>query len=141
LRLARDKPKLRVSQSMSAVAASGRHGRQAALPGADQRRPSGPALAMKAAKEMTMAARAATRSGATRRPLKRRTIAVEQEPTRLGLAAEERDLDDWVEADASNERLDECEMEMLLTGHAATHGAEGEDNWLIETDEVNWSER
>jgi hypothetical protein len=100
-----------------------------------------PALARQAAKEMTMAARAATRSGAARRPLKRRTIAVEQEPTRLGLTAEPRDLDDWVESDASNERLDECEMEMLLTGHAATHGAEAEDKWLIETDEVNWSER
>ncbi len=88
-----------------------------------------------------MAARAASRSGAARRPLKRRTIAVDQEPTRLGLTAEERDLDDWVEADANNERLEECEMEMLLTGHAATHGSEAEDNWLIQTDDVNWAER
>jgi hypothetical protein len=92
-------------------------------------------------KEVTMAARAAPRTGASRRSLKRRTIAVEQGPTRLGLAAEERDLDDWVEAEAGNERLEETEMEMLLTGHAAKHGAEAEDNWLIETDEVNWSER
>ena len=30
---------------------------------------------------------------------------------------------------------------MLLTGHAATHGNEAEDNWLIETEEVNWNER
>jgi hypothetical protein len=89
---------------------------------------------------MTMAARA-SRTGASRGALKRRTIAVEQEPTRLGLAAEERDLDDWVEAEAGHERLEEAEMEMLLTGHAAKHGAEGEDNWLIETDDVNWSER
>jgi hypothetical protein len=90
---------------------------------------------------MTMAARAAPRTGASRGPLKRRTLAVEQEPTRLGLAVEERDLDDWVEAEAGRERLEESEMEMLLTGHAASHGAEGEDNWLIETDDVNWSER
>ena len=88
-----------------------------------------------------MAARAAPRTGTSPRPLKRRTLAVEQEPTRLGLAAGERDLDDWVEAEAGHERLEEAEMEMLLTGHAATHGAEAEDNWRIETDEVNWSER
>jgi hypothetical protein len=30
---------------------------------------------------------------------------------------------------------------MLLTGHAATHGIEGEDNWLIETEETRWGER
>ena len=88
-----------------------------------------------------MPARAATRTGASRRSLKRRTIAVEQEPTRLGLAAEERDLDDWTEADSDRDRLEESEMEMLLTGRAATHGSEAEDNWLIETDELNWSER
>ena len=88
-----------------------------------------------------MPARAATRTGASRRSLKRRTIAVEQEPTRLGLATEERDLDDWVESETDNNRLEECEMEMLLTGHAATHGNEAEDNWLIETEEVNWNER
>jgi hypothetical protein len=89
---------------------------------------------------MTMPARAA-RTGASRRSLKRRTIAVEQEPTRLGLAAEERDLDDWAESDSDRDRLGETEMEMLLNGRAATHGSEAEDNWLIETDELNWSER
>ena len=88
-----------------------------------------------------MPARAATRTGASRRSLKRRTIAVEQEPTRRGLAGEERVLADWGEAETDNNRLDECEMEMLLTGHAATHGNEAEDNWLIETEEVNWNER
>jgi len=88
-----------------------------------------------------MPARAATRTGTSRRSLKRRTIAVEQGPTRLGLAAEERDLDDWVESETDNNRLEEGEMEMLLTGHAATHGNEAEDNWLLETEEVNWNER
>ena len=84
-----------------------------------------------------MAARAATRTGASRRSLKRRTIAVEQGPTRLGLAAEERDLDDWAESDADRDRLEEAEMEILLTGRAATHGNEAEDNWLIETDDIS----
>ena len=88
-----------------------------------------------------MPARAAARTGASRRTLRRRTIAVEQEPTRLGLAAEERDLDDWSEADPGRDRLEETEMEMLLTGRAATHGSEAQDNWLIETDELNWNER
>jgi hypothetical protein len=90
---------------------------------------------------MSMPARPATRTGTSRRSLKRRTIAVEQGPTRLGLAAEERDLDDWTETDSDRDRLEEAEMEMLLTGRAATHGNEAEDNWLIETDELNWSER
>jgi hypothetical protein len=46
-----------------------------------------------------------------------------------------------VEAEPEGERLDESQMEMLLTGHAATHGSEGEDNWLIETEETSWNER
>ena len=45
------------------------------------------------------------------------------------------------EVEDANERLDEGQMEMLLTGHAATHGIEGEDNWLIETEETQWGER
>jgi hypothetical protein len=90
---------------------------------------------------MTMPARAPARTGASRRPLKRKTITVEQGPTRLGLAAEERDLDDWAESDSDRDRLEEAEMEMLLNGRAATHGSEAEDNWLIETDELNRSER
>jgi hypothetical protein len=59
----------------------------------------------------------------------------------MALEAPSADLDDWVESGDDRNRLDEGEMEMLLTGHAATHGIEGEDNWLIETEEVNWGER
>ncbi len=88
-----------------------------------------------------MPARAATRTAASRRSLKRRTIAAEQEPTWLGLAAGERDSEDWTETESGRDRLEEAEMEILLTGHAATHGSEAEDNWLIETDEHNWNER
>jgi len=51
------------------------------------------------------------------------------------------DPDEWSEAGDDRERLQEGEMEMLLTGHAATHGFEGEDNWLIETEEIKWGER
>jgi hypothetical protein len=92
-------------------------------------------------KEVTMPARAATRAGASRRARKRRTIAVEDEPTRSGLGAAEREPDEWVEAEPEGERLDESQQEMLLTGHAATPGSEGEDNWLIETEETSWNER
>ena len=83
----------------------------------------------------------APRTGASRRPLKRRTIAVEQGPTRLGLATGDRDPDDWVEADSDRDRLEEGEVELLLNGRAATRGSDAEDNWLVETDEVNWNER
>ena len=88
-----------------------------------------------------MRARAATRAGAARRGRKRRTIAVEEEPTASRLGAAERELDEWVETEAEGDRLDESQMEMLLTGHAATHGSEGEDNWLIDTEETSWNER
>jgi hypothetical protein len=88
-----------------------------------------------------MPAKAATRTGASRRGRKRKTIAVEDEPTRSGLGAAERDPDDWIENETEGERLDESQVEMLLTGHAATHGSEGEDNWLIETEESSWNER
>ena len=60
-------------------------------------------------------------------------------------SAEEQDqraeADDWMEAEDDSSRLEEGEMEILLTGHAATHGIEGEDNWLIETEEESWGER
>jgi len=46
--------------------------------------------------------------------------------------------DAWVEPDAGEERLAEGEMEILLTGHAATHGIEGEDNWLLDADDAEW---
>lgn len=88
-----------------------------------------------------MPAKAATRTGELRRGRKRKLIALEDEPTRSGLGAAERDPDDWTEIDSEGERLDESQMEMLLTGHAATHGSEGEDNWLIETEESSWNER
>lgn len=39
---------------------------------------------------------------------------------------------DWAEPDDGTDRLAEGEMEMLLTGHAATHGIEGDDNWMLE---------
>ncbi|MCC6534718.1 MAG: hypothetical protein IT531_19400 [Burkholderiales bacterium] len=86
-----------------------------------------------------MPARAA-RTGAARRSVKRKaTGAYEVQPR--AAAADQPDADDWVEIEHDRERLDEGEMEMLLTGHAATHGNEGEDNWLLETEEVKWGER
>jgi hypothetical protein len=88
-----------------------------------------------------MPAKAVARTGAPRRGRKRKTIAVDDEPTQSGLGAAERDPDDWIENEPEGERLDESQVEMLLTGHAATHGAEGEDNWLIETEESSWNER
>ena len=88
-----------------------------------------------------MAAKATTRTGAARRSAKRRTIAVEEEPSRLGMAEQERDFDDWMEEDPDEERLDETQVEMLLTGHAATHGNDAEDNWLIDSDELHRGER
>jgi hypothetical protein len=39
---------------------------------------------------------------------------------------------EWMEQDDGAERLEEAEMEILLTGHAATHGIEGDDNWMLE---------
>lgn len=88
-----------------------------------------------------MPARAAARTGAARRSIRRKAVAAEEvpPPPMPGQTAEV--ADDWVEAEEDRERLDEGEMEMLLTGHAATHGIEGEDNWLLETEEVSWGER
>jgi len=39
---------------------------------------------------------------------------------------------EWLEQEDGAERLEEGEMEILLTGHAATHGIEGDDNWMLE---------
>jgi hypothetical protein len=49
--------------------------------------------------------------------------------------------EEWNEAEESDNRLEEGEMEILLTGHAASHGFEEEDNWLIKTEEESWGER
>jgi hypothetical protein len=87
-----------------------------------------------------MPARAAARTGAARRSTKRKTADVEQVPPEAGVAADS-EAEDWADADASRARLEEGEMEILLTGHAASHGIEGEDNWLIETEEVSWGEQ
>lgn len=86
-----------------------------------------------------MPARAA-RTGAVRRTVKRKPLDAVQADRAAALGAT-GDTDDWQEVDDGNERLDEGQMEMLLTGHAATHGFEGEDNWLIETEETQWGER
>ena len=87
-----------------------------------------------------MSARAAVRNGAPRPPGKRKAITTSSrgqvvEPVEAG------ELDDWVEAEDDRSRLDEGEMEILLTGHAATHGFEDEDNWLIKSEEEHWGER
>lgn len=86
-----------------------------------------------------MPARAA-RTGTVRRTVKRKPIDAVQ-AHRAAALGNESDTDDWQEVDDSSERLDEGQMEMLLTGHAATHGIEGEDNWLIETEETQWGEQ
>lgn len=86
-----------------------------------------------------MPARAA-RTGTVRRTVKRKPVDAVQ-AHRAAALGKEGDTDDWQEVEDSNERLDEGQMEMLLTGHAATHGFEGEDNWLIETEETQWGER
>lgn len=82
----------------------------------------------------------AVRTGAGRRSTKRKPAdAVAAD--RAAALGEDAGGDDWMEVDESSERLDEGAMEMLLTGHAATHGIEGEDNWLIETEQTQWDER
>jgi len=88
---------------------------------------------------MTMPARLA-RTGAGRRSTKRKPADTVQ-ADRAAQLGEEAGSDDWMETEDSGERLDEGAMEMLLTGHAATHGIEGEDNWLIETEETQWGEQ
>ena len=88
-----------------------------------------------------MPARAAARTGAARRSVRRKAIDVELAVPRSEPPAQNADLDDWVEAEADGERLEEGEMEILLTGHAASHGIEDEDNWLVDNEDVNWNER
>ncbi len=80
------------------------------------------------------------RTGTGRRSAKRRPADAVQ-ADRAAQLGQEGESEDWMEVEESSERLDEGAMEMLLTGHAATHGIEGEDNWLIETEETQWGER
>lgn len=40
--------------------------------------------------------------------------------------------DDWIEPDEGEDRLEAGAVEMLLTGHAATRGDEGDDDWVHE---------
>jgi hypothetical protein len=75
-----------------------------------------------------------------RRAAKRKPIDAVQADRAAALGTD-AETDDWQEVEDANERLDEGQMEMLLTGHAATHGIEGEDNWLIETEESQWGGR
>lgn len=86
-----------------------------------------------------MPARAA-RTGPVRRAAKRKSIDAVQ-ADRAAALGKDGESDDWQEVEETDERLDEGQMEILLTGHAATHGIEGEDNWLIETEETQWGER
>jgi hypothetical protein len=81
------------------------------------------------------------RTGAARRSVKRKFFDPVRAADRAASAAREHETDEWVEAEDDRERLDEGEMEMLLTGHAATHGNEGEDNWLLQSEASKWDER
>lgn len=87
-----------------------------------------------------MSTRAATRSGAARKAGKRKADTTVTRP-RDEPPAEAAEPDDWTEAEDDRSRLEEGEMEILLTGHAATHGLEDEDNWLIKSEEESWGER
>jgi len=91
-----------------------------------------------------MLVRGAARSGQARRSGRRKAVAA---PARIRADVPEQPsaTDEWVEAEVEAEedrnRLEEGEMEILLTGHAATHGFEDEDNWLIKSEEESWRER
>lgn len=90
-----------------------------------------------------MSTRASVRNGATRRTPKRKAVAAatRARPEAPVESAEPAEIDDWVEPEDDRSRLEEGEMEILLTGHAATHGSEDEDNWLIKSEEESWGER
>ena len=87
-----------------------------------------------------MSARTTVRNVAPRRPGKRKPVTT---PSRAHIVTpvESSEIDDWTEAEDDRSRLEEGEMEILLTGHAATHGFEDEDNWLIKSEEEHWGER
>lgn len=86
-----------------------------------------------------MSAKAAARSGVARRRGTRKTVTAASRA--LIEAPEPAEADDWSEAEDDRSRLEEGEMEILLTGHAATHGFEDEDNWLIKSEAESWGER
>jgi len=81
------------------------------------------------------------RTGAARRSVKQKAAEVGEPTGKAMRVRAESEPEEWMEVEEDNERLQEGEMEILLTGHAATHGIEGEDNWLIETEEEKWGER
>ena len=87
-----------------------------------------------------MATRASVRNGAARRSSKRKAVAPAAH-AQVETPVEPAEVDDWVEPEDDRSRLEEGEMEILLTGHAATHGSEDEDNWLIKSEEESWGER
>ena len=87
-----------------------------------------------------MATRASVRNGAARRSSKRK-VAAPSAQAQVETPVEPAEADDWVEPEDDRSRLEEGEMEILLTGHAATHGSEDEDNWLIKSEEESWGER
>jgi hypothetical protein len=89
--------------------------------------------------EVTMSAKAAARRGAARRSGRRKAVAAPRR-IRAEVPPEAAEVEEWNEAEEDSNRLDEGEMEILLTGHAATHGSEEEDNWLIKTEEESWGE-
>jgi len=89
-----------------------------------------------------MPAKATARAGTMVRSLKRKPVDAATQANRATRAGTSDEPDDWTEeVEQDNDRLEEGEMEILLTGHAATHGIEGEDNWLISTEEEKWGER
>ena len=87
-----------------------------------------------------MSTKASVRNGAARRQARRKAVtAAPQAPVEAPV--ESAEADDWAEPEDDRSRLEEGEMEILLTGHAATHGFEDEDNWLIKSEEESWGER
>ena len=87
-----------------------------------------------------MSAKAAASQSAARRQGKRKAVTAPT-PASVEAPVEATEGDDWVEVEDDRSRLEEGEMEILLTGHAATHGSEDEDNWLIKSEEESWGER
>ena len=94
-----------------------------------------------------MLARRVARGGQARRSGRRKAVAaparhradVREQPSEVeNLAEAETEPEVELEADEDMSRLEEGEMEILLTGHAATHGFEDEDNWLIRSEEESW---
>ena len=87
-----------------------------------------------------MPAKATVRGSTARRSGRRKAEAVPGD-ARAEMPEQAAEPEEWSEAEESDNRLEEGEMEILLTGHAASHGFEEEDNWLIKTEEESWGER